>query len=173
MSQLAVLNRDYGPHDISFNLISSDFTINDSWATGYFDAEMKPQLRKGTYMDLNLYFLSNLTEGVLGNCPFPGNFTEGSDLFNDDGCVVMAGTLPGGDVQNYNLGGSATHEVGHWLGLMHVFQNYACTGEGDSVDDTPPQKNSTRGCPASQDSCPDVDGLDNVHNYMDYSWDEW
>ena len=59
------------------------------------------------------------------------------------------------------------------FGLFHVFQGQACSGAGDMVDDTPIQSIATSGCPASQDSCPADPGEDNIHNYMDYSYDVW
>lgn len=167
------MNDAYGSHGISFNLISTDYTVDDDWATGEYDYEMKSQLRQGTYADLNLYFLSDLTNGILGFCQFPGSFPRGSDAYYTDGCSVLAGSVPGGDVRHYNMGGSAVHEVGHWFGLIHVFQGENCTGDGDAVDDTPQQRSATTGCPVSQDSCPDDAGLDSIHNYMDYSYDEW
>ncbi|KAL8628386.1 hypothetical protein Q9189_005930 [Teloschistes chrysophthalmus] len=169
--QLAVLNRSYGPSGISFTLISSDFTTNDQWATGNYDSTMKPALRKGTYADLNVYFLSDLGGGLLGICNFPTNASPGSSTYNQDGCDVLAQSVPGGTATNYNQGGSATHEIGHWFGLFHVFQGQACSGSGDSVSDTPLQKTSTSGCPSSKDSCPSSAGLDSIHNYMDYSYD--
>ncbi|KAL8788880.1 MAG: hypothetical protein Q9195_007094 [Heterodermia aff. obscurata] len=172
-NQLAVLNRSYGPSGISFTLVSSDFTVNNNWATGNYDSQMKPALRKGTYASLNVYFLSDLGGGLLGICNFPTNASPGSSAYNQDGCDVLAGSVPGGNVANYNLGGSATHEIGHWFGLFHVFQGQSCSGAGDSVSDTPIQKIATSGCPSSQDSCPNQAGLDNIHNYMDYSYDTW
>lgn len=73
------------------------------------------------------------------------------------------------------MGLTAVHEVGHWLGLFHVFQGgRACgSGPGDFVDDTPAQWNATSGCPRTRrpDSCPEP-GLDSIFNYMDYSYDE-
>ena len=69
----------------------------------------------------------------------------------------------------YDLGHTATHEAGHWINLHHVF-NGACNNWGDYVDDTPPQRIATNGCPVGQDSCREP-GLDSIHNYMDYSYD--
>ena len=77
--------------------------------------------------------------------------------------------MPGGAIANYNLGFTATHEAGHWIGLYHTFQN-GCSAVGDRIDDTPRQRFPTSGCPAGQDSCPEP-GLDPIHNYMDYSYD--
>lgn len=130
-------------------------------------------LRKGSYADLNMYFLSDLGGGLLGICNFPAaaGATKSSSTFMQDGCDVLADSIPGGSVPNYNLGGSAPHEIGHWFGLFHVFQGQSCSGAGDSVADTPIQKVATSGCPSSQDSCPNAAGLDNIHNYMDYSYD--
>jgi len=167
------LNHYYFPHGIYFNLVNSDYTVNDAWATGSLDYEMKSQLRKGTYADLNLYFLSDLGGGVLGYCQFPGNFDTADKAFSTDGCSIQAETLPNGQMTYFNRGGSAVHEVGHWFGLMHVFQGESCTGDGDSVDDTPQQKSATSGCPDTKDTCPDSVGVDSIHNFMDYSFDGW
>lgn len=42
-----------------------------------------------------------------------------------DGCMVRSGTVPGGDTTNYNQGKTATHEVGHFLGmLLHPYLSY-------------------------------------------------
>ncbi len=60
---------------------------------------------------------------------------------------------------------------GHWLGLLHTFEGYSCSGDGDLIDDTPQEADPTSGCPKTKDSCPSSEGTDPVSNYMDYSSD--
>jgi hypothetical protein len=144
-----------------------------AWASGEDEVAMKSALRRGSYADLNLYFLSNLGDGTLGFCYFPKNIAPGSEDLTLDGCVVLSGTVPGGNVPPFNLGGTAVHEVGHWFGLFHVFQGQSCGGQGDFVSDTPLQRTPTSGCPRRKDSCRNSPGLDSISNWMDYSDDAW
>lgn len=64
---------------------------------------------------------------------------------------------------------SLTHEIGHYLNLIHTFED-GCFG-GDRVSDTPPTAELNFGCPKGQNSCnndsPDL--IDQIENYMDYS----
>lgn len=100
--QLKVMNERYNPHDIKFKWASADWTINNTWANDGSWLDMKKALHKGTYADLNLYFIPYTTN--LGRCPFPLAVTEGSDDFYMDGCVLNTGTLPGGTYQDFNYG---------------------------------------------------------------------
>jgi hypothetical protein len=83
--------------------------------------------------------------------------------------VIHFGSMPGGHIKNFNLGHTATHEVGHYLGLAHTFDQ-GCDGHGDYIDDTPAMSVPTSGCPLGKDTCPEP-GVDPIHNFMDYSWD--
>ncbi|KAF2223199.1 hypothetical protein BDZ85DRAFT_312926 [Elsinoe ampelina] len=176
--QLTALNAAYSPHSITFNLINTSITANDAWAVaaGPDMDTMKASLRRGTYNALNLYFHSDLSGSILGTCTLPSNIGPGvppRNVYAADGCNIAAQTMPGGTIRGYNSGKTAVHEVGHWLGLLHVFEGYSCSGSGDFISDTPMQSTSTDGCPAkpAKDSCPDQKGVDAVHNYMDYSTD--
>ncbi len=69
-----------------------------------------------------------------------------------------------------NMGRTATHEIGHYLGLYHTFEGCgtACNTQGDLICDTNSQSSSTSGCPSSPSSCGSADPF---HNYMDYTDD--
>ena len=192
-SQFGALQSAYASANITFNLVGVDRTINNSWATDNADADMKNALRKGDYSTLNIYFQTNLSttaygasQQLLGYCTLPTNVTyspcQGCPLqefpmadYSLDGCNVLAGSMPKGNVAGYNQGKTAVHEVGHWFGLLHTFQDNTCrtNSPGDFIDDTPRQSISTNGCPLSKDSCPNSPGVDAIHNYMDYSTDAW
>ena len=131
------------------------------------ERKMKAALRQGSYSDLNLYFLTSLND-VLGYCYFPVDSPSDAEV-TQDGCSILASTVPGGSEERFNLGKTATHEVGHWLGLFHTFQG-GCDDE-DKVADTPAQESPSSGCPIGRDSCPGG-GPDPIHNYMDYSDDD-
>lgn len=203
-AQVAALNKAYTPYGITFNLVNVSITANDAWAVADGDdmETLKQTLRAGSYADLNLYFHSDLSGGILGTCTLPSQVTAGTTRaqYYSDGCNINANTMPGGSLTGYNQGMTAVHETGHWLGLLHTFEGYSCTGEGDSIADTPMQSTSTDGCPSkpAKDSCPAATGVDvsnflaaassrstlpqfsevplttalqPIHNYMDYSSD--
>jgi hypothetical protein len=179
--QIDVLNITFGGMSTGFDtgfrfeLADVDWTENDAWfeqATFEDEVAMKSDLKQGGPTDLNVYSTSG--GGFLGWAYYP-NITTSNQFEVLDGVVIHFGSLPGGPITNYNLGYTATHEVGHYLGLAHTFDDgvKGCIGHGDYVDDTPFMVEPTSGCPAdgTKDSCPKKPGFDPIHNYMDYSYD--
>ncbi|KAG9230833.1 putative extracellular metalloprotease [Amylocarpus encephaloides] len=170
--QVTYMNNAFAGTGFQFVNAGTDYTINTSWANDRAESTMKRSLRKGTYKDINIYFQYFLEDNNLGYCYFPTSSGKntGSSAFYTDGCTILASSVAGGPLANYNLGGTAAHEVGHWMGLLHTFEGSACSSTNDGIDDTPAQNGYTRGCPDTRDSCPSA-GLDPIHNYMDYSYD--
>ncbi|KAG9091502.1 hypothetical protein FRC06_000539 [Ceratobasidium sp. 370] len=173
-NSISALNSHYSGSGLTFELAGTDRTTNETW----FDnagpgkaaqTEMKGALRRGDAAALNVYtvgFTSVIPKGLLGYATLPSNYT---DAPKDDGVVILYSTLPGGSKTDYNEGKTLTHETGHWLGLYHTFEG-GCLGNGDYVDDTPPEAFPARGCPTGRDSC-FGGSVDPIHNYMDYTID--
>ena len=116
---------------------------------------------------------SNQNGSVIGYATLPDRLPVSPQL---DGIVVHAGFFGRTSDATY-IGRTATHEVGHWLGLWHTFQD-GCAGatasdcniNGDEVCDTPQASDPNFGCP-NVNSCTDSpsDLPDQIANYMDYS----
>ena len=174
-SQMNVLNNAFASMGWSFNLVTTTVTNNSTWYTctgGTCETQMKTALRQGGADDLNIY-ANNMGGGLLGWATFPSSYNSSPTR---DGVVILTASMPGGNAAPYNLGDTATHEVGHWMGLYHTFQGgcarNASTG-GDMVADTPAEKSPAYGCPTGRNSCTGTrfPGNDPITNFMDYTDD--
>jgi hypothetical protein len=172
-NQITVLNDANTSSGFSFTLVGVDTVANDSWFTmspgSPEESQAKQALRQGGAEALNIY-TANPGGGLLGWATFPSDYNRAP---RQDGVVVLWSSLPGGSAVPYHLGDTATHEVGHWLGLYHTFQGGCNEKRGDFVSDTPAEKSPAFGCPLQRDSCSGrkFEGLDPINNFMDYTDD--
>ena len=116
---------------------------------------------------LNIW-VCNLFGRTLGYAVLPGGPKE------RDGVVMkynVFGTM-GSVYAPYNKGRTATHEIGHWLGLQHLWGSGVCGDDG--IADTPPQQASNSGCSTFPhvSACSINQYGDMFMNYMDFTNDD-
>ena len=114
---------------------------------------------------LNIW-VCRLSGGLLGYAQFPGGPAE------TDGVVILNTAFGTTGIASppFDLGRTATHEVGHWLNLLHIWgdDGTGCGGT-DEVDDTPNQGSENIGRPSfPKVSCDNAPNGDMFVNYMDY-----
>ena len=171
-AQIDNLNDAYAPANISFNLVTINRMQNDTWARDHDPGIMEYTTRQGNVSTLNIYFQERLKDAssVHGYCTLwtLGLLPRKTGIVQywPDACHVRIDEL-------FDGGGESTtvHEVGHWLGLLHVFQGSTCNPDdyGDYIVDTPPQITGSQTCGFSVDPCSGEVDFAMGHNFMDYS----
>lgn len=148
--------------------ISNDGALK---ATSYWPAE--------DYLNI---WVTNLSSTLLGYAQFPVSDLAGLEDADDnrltDGVVIDYMVFGSVDddgsfdlEEDFNKGRTATHEVGHYLGLRHIWgdDDGACGGDGDYVSDTPDQSEESAGCLSHPQTTCGVHKM--FQNYMDYTND--
>ena len=186
-SQIDVLNEDFNATNSDYNKVPTTFsgvkasigirfvldqvirksTTKSSWRT---DDAMKKSSRGGINptsptTKLNMW-VCTLSGGILGYAQFPGgsSATDGVVILNTGFGRTGTAAAP------YGLGRTATHEVGHWLNLRHIWGDATCGS--DLVSDTPTHNTANYGCPAvgHLSTCAGTP-IEMWMNYMDYTYD--
>lgn len=133
------------------------------YSTAQIDGTIKPATSWNPNEVMNIWVVQ-LQGGLLGYAQFPN-----SGAANTDGVAIGYQYFGLNAAANpFHLGRTTTHEVGHYLGLRHIWGDANCGN--DFVADTPTQQTSTSGCPTHpRPSCSNTG--DNFQNYMDYTND--
>lgn len=187
-SQIDILNQDFGASNNDYNNTPSIFqnlrsgntgirfvldqvirksTTKTSWRT---NDDMKRTTKGGLNptsptTKLNIW-VCNLSNNILGYAQFPGGSSATDGVVLDNNCVGVASS----NFSTYNKGRTATHEVGHWLGLRHIWGDQTCGS--DLVSDTPNHNTANYGCPSypHYSTCSGAP-VEMTMNYMDYTDD--
>lgn len=186
-SQIDVLNQDYNATNSDFNQVPTLFagvkanvgisfvldqvirksTTKTSWGTR--DA-MKKANQGGIAptsptTKLNMW-VCTIGGGILGYAQFPGGSSATDGVVIDSKYFGLSGSAN----YPYNLGRTATHEVGHWLNLRHIWGDTTCGN--DMVADTPQHNAANYGVPTypHYSTCAGTP-VEMTMNYMDYTDD--
>jgi Pregnancy-associated plasma protein-A len=175
-AQIDVLNQTFAVAGIHFNY--NPQTVREIEKKEWFSMDLgssaehqaKNSLHASPERNLNFY-TAGLAPRLLGWATFPWDLEGDRDR---DGVVIQCNTLPGGTAVPYNLGMTAVHEIGHWLGLYHTFQG-GCDAIGDHVNDTvahsAPNSGKPRPGDAQNNACV-IGAQAPIFNYMNYVDDD-
>lgn len=159
---------------------------NAGWLNSYIDSDVKPRTIWNPAHYLNIWVIPKISavgvSGILlGYATFPGSALPGmpgSESATASGVVIYSPTVgsmitPYGDCASavsYGRGRTLTHEIGHYLGLRHIWGDANCGT--DYCDDTPVHRTDNAGKPThpKPNSCGTADEM--FENYMDYVDDD-
>lgn len=184
-SQITTLNADFSATNSDINKIPTEFasvaagntgikfrlvqvnrksTTVRSWRTN--DA-MKKTSSKGLDATDPTHYFNIWVVGDMGSILGYATFPESAGLWND-GVVIASKYFGNTSSVPYNLGRTATHEVGHYLNLRHIWGDANCGN--DMVADTPTQTTANYGKPTYPllNTCSGVQRSVMFMNYMDY-----
>lgn len=147
----------------------------------YINSTVKPNSIWDPNKYLNMWVL-DLGSGLLGYATFPNPGTSGlsgisgaTGTSTNDGVVILNtsfGSIGTAQFGSYNKGRTATHEIGHWLGLRHIWGDGNCAT--DYCNDTPPAQAANYGCPSHPyklGTCTGNTTGEMTMNFMDYTDD--
>jgi hypothetical protein len=158
----------------------TQYTVKNSFDPFADDALLSSLAYWPSDQYLNIW-VCRLTSGYLGIAQFPAvQGVPGLDALNEafertDGAIIdfrYFGRRTGAITSRiYNLGRTTTHEIGHWLGLIHTWGDTDCGT--DYCDDTPQAfgPNRTTVCTPVFSNCGGVRTRNMIENYLDYSPD--
>lgn len=158
-----------------------------SWSTAAINSTVKPTTIWDPNLYMNMWSVNFTDTSLLGYAQFPestlGGLSTASQSANTDGVVAGYRFFGSSDLATgsfsapFDKGRTMTHEVGHYLGLRHIWgDNSACpttntVNDKDFVADTPAANGPNYGCVANTNTCPSNPGNDMIQNYMDYTDD--
>lgn len=185
-SQITVLNEDFSATNADYNNTSTYNTVKSgninvrfvldrivrksttktSWSTNDAMKKAAQGIAPTTPTTKLNMWVCNLSGGILGYAQFPGGNANTDGVVIDDNAFGRVGTA----AAPFNKGRTATHEVGHWLNLRHIWGDATCGN--DQVGDTPLHNTANYGCPASghKSTCSGTP-VEMTMNYMDYTDD--
>lgn len=150
----------------------------DSWSTNEINSFVKPNTIWDPNLYMNMWSVNFSDNTLLGYAQFPesplGGLSTSIQNATTDGVVAgyrffgSSSLSTGNFASPFDKGRTMTHEVGHFLGLRHIWGDGNCSVD-DFCNDTPNAAAANFGCPTI-DSCPDG-VFDMVNNYMDYTDD--
>ncbi len=153
-----------------------------SWATTAIDDYVKPLTIWDPTRYMNMWSVNFADSSLLGYAQFPSGsglpgLNANGGYADTDGVVANFSTFGSSDYDDgtfmliapYDKGRTMTHEVGHFLGLRHIWGDDTCGT--DYCADTPTAHDANGGCPTTNASCDSPSIYEMVQNYMDYTND--